>query len=114
MSLEASMGTSGKKHRYLSLEKISAGMVLADDLLDRQGHVLLPAGISLTENMLKSLAHHEVHQVCILVDVQEDISAPSQQEKLARLEQLFRMTPRSAATDSLYTYLKNYREQEMI
>lgn len=108
------MGTSGKKHRYLSLEKISAGMVLADDLLDKQGHVLLPAGISLTDNMLKSLAHHEVHQVSILMDVVDDINLPSPQEKLARLEQLFRITPRSAATESLYVYLKNYREQEMI
>jgi hypothetical protein len=108
------MGTNGKKHRYLPLEKISAGMVLADDLLDKQGHVLLPTGISLTENMLKSLAHHEIHQVSILVDVQDDINAPSQQEKLARLEWLFRMTPHSAATDSLYAYLKNFREQEVI
>lgn len=106
------MSTSGKKHQYLSLEKLEAGAVLADNLLDKQGHVLLPAGTTLTVNMLKSLEHHGVHQVSILVDIQEDPNAPTLQEKLTRLNFLFRATPASDATESLHTYLNNFRELE--
>lgn len=107
------MNPAGKKHRYISLENLSAGAELADDLLDKQGHVLLPAGSILSANMLKSLEHHGVHQVSVLVELTGSAEEPSLQEKMARLQHLFRGTAESASTTTLYTYLKNFREREM-
>jgi hypothetical protein len=101
------------RHRYLPLSKVSPGMTLADDLLDKQGHVLLPAGATLTAGMLKSLAQHAVQQLSI---AQEGMSEQEQtvdyQKKLDRLEILFRQGPYQAPTSTLQEYVHNYRRAE--
>ena len=48
------------RSEQLELDKVSAGMVLSDDLLDSQGQILLPQGTSLTEATLASLRRHDV------------------------------------------------------
>ncbi len=104
------------RHHYLSLSKINAGMVLADDLMDKLGHVLLPAGTSLTAGMLKSLAHHDIHQLSILLDEtpgEEQDRVLEQQKKIARLETLFRKTPYEFPTSTLQTYIQKYRAGEV-
>ncbi|MES2071839.1 MAG: hypothetical protein V4488_15900 [Pseudomonadota bacterium] len=101
------------RHRYLPLSKVSPGMTLADDLLDKQGHVLLPAGATLTAGMLKSIAQHAIPQLSI---AQEGLSEQEQtvdyQEKLERLDVLFRQGPYEAPTSTLQEYLHNYRRAE--
>ncbi len=102
----------GARHQYMSLQEISAGMVLADDLLDKLGHILLPAGICLSEAMLKSLHNHQIHQLSILID---DLSgelpndAEERQKKRDRLEYLFRQGPDDAPANMLLSYLRKYR-----
>ena len=106
-----------KRHQYLSIQKITAGMVLADDLMDKQGHVLLPAGATLTEGMLKSLAHHDIHQLSILVDEvpgDELNRALENQKKIDRLEQLFRKRPYESPTSTLQIYIQKYRAGEAL
>lgn len=104
-----------QRHLYLSIQNISAGMVLADDLLDKLGHVLLPAGACLTEAMLKSLNQHHVQQLSVLV---EDLPGHEQDQVLAsqikreRLDKLFRQGPYDAPTATLFSYLKKYRSDE--
>lgn len=101
-----------KRHHYLSIQKITAGMVVADDLLDKLGHVLLPAGTSLTNGMLKSLAHHEIHQLSILFDeIPGDAldNALGHQKKIDRLALLFRKIPYDSPTSILQIYLQKYR-----
>ncbi|GGC85593.1 hypothetical protein GCM10011396_36150 [Undibacterium terreum] len=88
-------------------------MTLADDLLDKQGHVLLPAGVTLTAGMLKSLAQHSVQQLSI---AQEGMSEQEQtvdyQKKLDRLAILFRQGPYEGPTGTLQEYIYNYRRAE--
>ena len=103
------------RHQYLSLRKITAGMVLADDLMDKLGHVLLPAGTALTDGMLKSLGHHDIHQLSILLDEtpgEELDRSLEHQQKIDRLKQLFRKNPNDLPTSTLQTYLQKYRQGE--
>lgn len=101
-----------KQHHYLSLHKVTAGMVLADNLLDKLGHVLLPSGTALTETMLTSLAHHNIHQLSILIDnanESEHDYAGERQIKLDRLAILFRQAPYDPPTSTLLAYVQKYR-----
>lgn len=102
-----------QRHRYLPIPRISAGMVLADELLDKLGHVLLPAGTKLTQNMINSMEHHDVHQLSIVVEeteeeMQEDLAA--KQKKRERLSVVFRHAPYPEPTASLKAYIEKYRE----
>lgn len=104
-----------QRHQYLSIQNIRAGMVLADDLLDKLGHILLPAGVCLTEAMLKSLKHHQIQQLSVLLEDlpgQEQDQALASQQKRARLDKLFRHGPYDAPTATLLSYLQKYRSNE--
>ncbi len=101
------------RHRYLPISKVSPGMTLADDLLDKQGHTLLPAGTTLTAGMLKSISQHAIPQLSI---AQESLSEQEQivdyHQKADRLEVLFRQGPYNAPTSILHDYVRNYRRAE--
>lgn len=105
-----------KKHRYVDLHQISPGEILADDLLDKLGHVLLPAGTELTASMLKAIANHDIHQLPLHYVTDPDSAEPAQQDhsdaieqQLNRLNHLFRHSPREGATETLRNYLESYR-----
>lgn len=100
------------KHcHYLSLNKVTAGMILADDLLDKVGHVLLPSGTTLSESMLRSLATHGVSQLCIEKEI---ISSPDKLEerklRIERIPSLFRKYPAEKPVNLLQKYIQHYRE----
>jgi len=100
---------------YLPLIKVVSGMVLATDLLDQQGHILLPSGATLTDAMLRSLAHHEIDQLCVVKEsVSEDEIKETQKHQLERLHILFRHASDNHATTSLKQYLQNYREGQTL
>ncbi|MDY7538900.1 hypothetical protein RGU72_11590 [Undibacterium sp. 5I1] len=100
-----------KRHQYLPLSKITAGRVLAADLLDKQGHVLLPAGVTLSESMLVSIAQHHVQQLSVIADDLPEVDDASvQKAKLERLDQLFRHTHGHAPTTILFDYMRAYRD----
>lgn len=102
-----------QRHRYLPIARISAGMVLADELLDKLGHVLLPAGTKLTQNMINSMEHHDVHQLSIVIEeTQEEMldDLATKQRKRDRLNIVFRHTPYSEPTATLKAYIEKYRE----
>lgn len=99
---------------YLPLEKVSAGMVLAADILDHQGHVLLPQGSELSDATIRSLARHEIHQLCIVSEaVSAEHMAQLTARQLERLQHLFRHCPASGATAQLKRYLQSYREEQL-
>ncbi|MFZ6749469.1 hypothetical protein [Undibacterium sp. Ren11W] len=106
-----------KRHHYLPLQSVIADMVLADNLLDKQGHVLLPAGTCLTSVMIASMHHHDVHQLSILID---DASEPEQdkevtrQAKMDRLNKIFRHAEQAGPIASLLIYLQKYRQEETL
>ena len=100
-----------KRHQYLALSKITAGMVLAADLLDKQGHVLLPAGVTLSDSMLVSIAQHHVQQLSVVADDLPEVDDTSiQKAKLERLDKLFRHTHGHEPTTTLFDYMRAYRD----
>ena len=105
-----------KRHHFLPIHQISQGMALADDLMDKQGHVLLPAGTIISEGMLKSLERHDIHQLSILIEEMpgdEQAHLLELQKKVDRLNTLFRKRPYESPTDILQTYIQKYREGNM-
>jgi hypothetical protein len=105
-----------KRHQFLPIHQLCEGMVLADDLMDKLGHVLLPAGAAITDGILKSLERHDIHHVSILVDEvpgDEQERLLELQKKAERLNILFRKNPYEAPTNILQTYLQKYRTGNM-
>ncbi|MBI3284554.1 MAG: hypothetical protein HYZ65_06840 [Burkholderiales bacterium] len=99
-----------KRYHYLPLSKVAVGMVLADDLLDKLGHVLLPAGTTLSEHMLRSIAQHDIRQLSVEADGPSQAEQDEEkQRQLVRLEQLFRQPPYDEPTATLLAYLRTYR-----
>ncbi len=68
--------------RRVELDAASAGMVLAEALLDGHGTVLLPGGATLSEATLASLRRRGVEHCCVL-----EAAAPADPAELARLRQ---------------------------
>jgi hypothetical protein len=104
-----------KRSHYLPIQTIKVGMILADELLDKVGHVLLPAGAVLTETMLANMAHHNIHFLSILSNNEEneaeiELENILLQKKLERVEHLFRHNKNHSPTNLLYDYIKKYRE----
>jgi hypothetical protein len=87
-------------------------MVLATDLLDRQGQMLLPQGAVLTETALASLARHGVDMLPI-VQAEAPASVIDAGAVQARLDHLFRKNDAGSADDwatsNLRRYIEDYR-----
>lgn len=108
-----------KKHLYVALAQVQAGAILAEDLLDKIGHVLLPAGTQLTASMLQAIGNHHIHQLSIKDFDKVDSAAINQEEaqqkktqQLERLNRLFRHESGDGPTKILRTYIEKYRQGE--
>jgi hypothetical protein len=79
-------------YHQLPLAQVQPGMVLSDELLDVQGHVLLPQGTVLTEAMLALMPRHGIAVLPIASDdaASADELQASRQHHDERLAQLFR------------------------
>lgn len=98
------------RSQQLELDKVSAGMVLSDDLLDSQGKILLPQGTTLTDATLASLHRHNVEILPILCEaLSEDDAAAEHERYLARLAVLFRKHADDEATALMLQYVTNFR-----
>lgn len=87
-------------------------MILSDDLIDKLGRILLPAGTELTEKTIKSIEHHNILQLFIEVSkLPGDELDPTleRQTKIDRIEQLFRHSPHDSPTNLLQEYIFKYR-----
>jgi len=102
-----------RHYRYLPLSKVTPGTVLADDLLDKVGHILLPAGTTLTERMLQAIAHHDIHQLSIESEaVAEEDEYKDLATKLSRIEKIFRQAGGAEPAGILRAYVIDYRKGE--
>ncbi|WP_317205637.1 hypothetical protein [Janthinobacterium sp.] len=101
-------------YQHLTLAQVQAGMVLSDELLDVQGHVLLPQGTVLSEAMLALMPRHGIVMLPIAM------AAPSADEEAAlrarfqqRLARLFRHNDpddeRDWASALLRRFVEDYR-----
>lgn len=102
--------------RAVALDQASAGMVLALDLLDDHGGVLLPRGAVLSDACLASLRRRGVEHCMVRAEAAETVAAsPEQraqrrQQAGARLRHLFRHQQGAEAV--LLRLLNDYRGQE--
>ena len=53
-------------YQHLALTAVEPGMILSDELLDKQGQVLLPQGTVLTEKILSLLPGHGIGTLAVL------------------------------------------------
>jgi hypothetical protein len=99
-------------YKLTELGRARPGMVLATDLLDRQGQMLLPQGAVLTETALASLARHGVDMLPI-VQAEAPASVIDAGAVQARLDHLFRKNDAGSADDwatsNLRRYIEDYR-----
>ena len=102
--------------KQFTLDTVIPGMVLSDDLLDDQGRILLPEGTTLSEDVLASIARHNITIVPILCEAwsTEDAAAALQRHQ-ARLAKLFRkhVGDEDEATELLLQYMTHYRAGAM-
>ncbi|MBC3871320.1 hypothetical protein [Undibacterium oligocarboniphilum] len=98
---------------YLPLSKVTAGMILAENLLDKVGHILLPAGTVLTDSMLRSISNHHITQLCLEKEAPSAEDAEQLMEKrLLRLTKLFRkQSDGIEPANTLRRYVQVYRER---
>ena len=107
-------------YQHLSLAEVEPGMVLSDELVDRQGQVLLPKGAVLTASTIALLPRHGIDMVPILRSSPDDAPAPvlDLDQVGARLAYLFRKNdPENHddwATGILRHYMEDYRLEREI
>ena len=99
-----------KGYRQLALQETLPGMILSDDLLDTQGHVLLSQGTILTAPMLHSLQRHAIEMLPILYgDISPADEAAEMAQRRQRLTQLFRKTTDNEGGRLLRKYVHHFR-----
>ncbi|HEV7815823.1 MAG TPA: hypothetical protein VGP06_12075 [Janthinobacterium sp.] len=109
------------KPSLIALADAVPGMVLAADLTDAQGSVLLPGGVALSAVNLASLRRRGIEH-CSIVDSDRGNAAPDaaddnaaargRERRLERLTRLFRASAGIGATALLLQLLIAYRREE--
>lgn len=101
----------GAAYMLTDLKAAQPGMVLAEDLLDRQGQMLLPKGVVLSAGMLASLARHDIAMLPIAAGAPAPARDPAAIQ--ARVDHLFRKHDREDSDDwasaLLRRHIENYR-----
>lgn len=89
------------RYKQVAIDDAGAGMVLAAEVRDGQGNVLLAEGAALTDALLAALRRRGVESVRIEGDeVSEEQLAAERERIAARLAHLFRK-PHGGAADTL-------------
>ncbi|MES2356120.1 MAG: hypothetical protein V4568_17285 [Pseudomonadota bacterium] len=98
----------------LSLAQVCPGMVLADDVFDTRGNLILKQGTLLTESVLNSLRRYKIQTIAVVAQEGEVVAdevddAVAKQQIQERLDRLFRHTSDDVATRSLRDWVGEYR-----
>ena len=97
----------------VDLAQASVGMVLAEDLRDDGGKVLLPAGATLGEATLASLRRRGIASLNVVGEAppaaDEAALRAERERQCARLERLFRASAGQGASARLLELLRDYR-----
>lgn len=107
-------------YQHLALADVRPGMVLSDELLDRQGQVLLPQGAVLTAPIIALLPRHGIEALAVLRHNEgaEGVEAPDHAALQQRLAHLFRHSHTDThddwATGMLHRYMEDYRLEREI
>ena len=103
-------------YQHLALTEVMPGMILSDELLDRQGQVLLPKGTVLSAKMIALLPGHGVGMVAVLRTPESQSGGEARPDSAAvecRLAHIFRKNDIDNnddwATGILRRYVSDYR-----
>lgn len=88
----------------LPLEEVLPGMVVAAPIIDAGGRVLLPAGSTLSEGVITSLARRDIASLTVEVEVPLDpAEAEARRARIkAQLDHLFRHAGEGEEMHALY------------
>ncbi|MBJ7311376.1 hypothetical protein ACFOLJ_13985 [Rugamonas sp. CCM 8940] len=96
-------------YQQLPLAQVLPGMSLSDELLDLQGHVLLPQGTVLSEAMIALMPRHGIAVLPIaLQPVSVEEAAAERQQQLERIAHLFRRNDPEVDKDWATTLLRSH------
>ena len=105
-------------YQHHALAELRPGMILFDELLDGQGHILLAHGTVLTAALIAQLPRHGIESVAVQVAPGGVAVAESEADQAAieqRLAHLFRKNDiddqNDWATGILRRYVEDYRLQ---
>ncbi len=103
-------------YQHHALAELRPGMILFDELLDGQGHILLPHGTVLSAATIAQLSRHGIESVTVQVAAGAVAESEADQAAIAlRLAHLFRKNDiddqNDWATGILRRYVEDYRLQ---
>lgn len=100
-------------YQHLAVSALDAGMVLSDEIVDDNGHILLAKHAILTDRMISQLVARGIDTVAVLCPATASAPAVDTEQALARIGHLFRKNdPDDAddfATGILRRYVSDYR-----
>lgn len=102
-----------KRYRSVPLDEVEEGAQLYEQVSDRQGNVLLPAGAELTGSLIRSLERRGIEAVIVVDEqVSPELLAQAREQVDARLAQLFsKSSGRASAT--LRQLVLEYRMEQL-
>ncbi len=88
-------------YQHLALSQVKPGMILSDELLDKQGQVLLPKGAVLTTRTIALLPSHGVESLAVLAEASDMPERHPVDPALVerRMAELFRKTEPDSEVD---------------
>ncbi|WP_157050568.1 hypothetical protein [Herbaspirillum rhizosphaerae] len=96
--------------RETLLSDAKPGMVLAEAVLDKAGTRLISPGVELTEKSIHALKQRGIQSITVQPSVTEDGHNEAQEQKLQRLDALFRNSLDGEANRLLLDSLRRYRK----
>lgn len=102
-----------KRYRTVELDQAEEGMQLYEDVVDRQGNVLIPGQTALTASLIRSLERRGIETVQVVdVSVSAAELEAARAQAVARLDQLFGKS-RGRASEELKRAVLAYRTEAM-
>lgn len=100
-------------HMQMTLDQATPGMVLAEDMRDAGGNLLLKSGTALTESSLASLQRYSLSTFAVVGEESDALDDTAARELIhQRLAKLFRRWGNGAASGSLHDWISQYRLDE--
>ena len=97
-------------YQHLALSEVEPGMILSDELVDQQGHILLPKGAVLTAATIALLPGHGIEMLAVQTAPSplEPASAVDDSVLVRRLDKLFRKNDIDNHDDWATVILRRY------
>ena len=102
-----------KRYRSVPLDEVEEGAQLYEQVVDRQGNVLLPAGAELSAGLVRSLERRGIEAVIVVDDsISAEALAQAREQAGARLDDLFSKSS-GRASAALRQLVLEYRLEQL-